>query len=67
MVFYGMNDLLLQTISSLFPLTFESIMLYGSTIGLIIGGIILASCLRSELPANRPKLPPMPRAKYHRS
>ena len=62
-----MSDLWLHTIPSLFPLTFESVMLYGGCAGLIVGGIMLASALRSELPNRRPKPLPMPRAKYHRS
>lgn len=67
MVSYSMSDPLLQTIPSLYPLTFESVMLYGGTAGLIVGGIMLVSTLRSELPSRRQKPIPMPRAKYHRS
>ena len=62
-----MSDLLLQLVSSLFPLTFQSVMLYGSCMGLIIGGIILVTNLKSELPSRRPTPIATPRAKYHRS
>lgn len=62
-----MSDLLLQVVSSLFPLTFQSVMLYGSSAGLIIGGIMLVTNLRSELPSRRTRPIAMPRAKYHRS
>ena len=62
-----MGDLLLQLASSLFPLTFQSVMVYGSCTGLIIGGIMLVTNLKSELPSRRPTRIPTPRAKYHRS
>ena len=62
-----MDNSWLDVLPSLFPLTFESVMLYGGTTGLIVGGVMLTYILRSELPSKRPKPIPMPRAKYHRS
>ena len=67
MVSYSMSEPLLQTIPSLYPLTFESVMLYGGTTGLIVGGVMLALILRSELLGKRPKPIPTPRAKYQRT
>ena len=61
-----MADLWLNGLPSLFPLSFESAMLYGGSAGLVVGGIILAFVLRSELSGKRPKPIPLPRAKYHR-
>ena len=66
MVLCDMPELWLFTLPSLFPLTFESVMLYGGSTGLIVGGILLVYSVKHELTRTRPQPRYTDRAKYHR-